>query len=33
MSVFTKIVKKVFGNKAEKDLQALYPYIDEINKY
>ena len=31
MSIFSNIVKKVFGSKSEKDVKKLYPYIDLIN--
>ena len=33
MSLITKILGKVFGNKADKDLKVLTPYIDEINSH
>ena len=31
MSIFSKVIGKVFGNKADKDLKVLSPYIEEIN--
>ena len=31
MSVFGKIVTKIFGRKSDKDLKTLYPFVDEIN--
>ena len=31
MSIFTKIVTGIFGKKSEKDLKALFPFVDEIN--
>jgi len=31
MSIFSKTIGKVFGNKADKDLKVLLPYISEIN--
>tara|TARA_Y100001970_G_scaffold16832_1_gene18997 strand:+ start:27242 stop:30325 length:3084 start_codon:yes stop_codon:yes gene_type:complete len=33
MSIFSKVIKTVFGSKSDKDLKALHPYIDEINKH
>ena len=33
MSLLIKILGKVFGNKSDKDLKSLSPYIDEINSY
>ena len=33
MSLLMKILGKVFGNKSDKDLKSLSPYIDEINSY
>ena len=32
MAIFSKVIKKVFGSKSEKDLKKLYPYIDKINE-
>ena len=32
MSIFTKVITKVFGNKSEKDLKKIKPFIEEINK-
>ena len=32
MSIFSKIVTKVFGKKSDKDLKILYPVIDQINE-
>ena len=31
MSIFSKVIKTVFGTKSSKDLKLLYPYIDKIN--
>ena len=31
MSVFGKIVTRIFGRKSDKDLKTLYPFVDEIN--
>ena len=31
MSIFSKVIKTVFGTKSSKDLKALYPYVEEIN--
>ena len=31
MSIFNKIIKKVFGNKSVKDLKKILPIVDEIN--
>ena len=31
MAIFSKVIKKVFGSKSEKDLKKLYPYINKIN--
>ena len=33
MPIFSKIISKVFGNKTDKDLKKLEPYIDEIDKH
>ena len=33
MSIFSKVVGTVFGNKADKDLKVLLPYITEINSH
>ena len=32
MSLFSKIVTKVFGKKSDKDLKAIAPIVDQINK-
>ena len=32
MSIITKVITKVFGNKSEKDLKKIKPFIQEINK-
>ena len=32
MSLFSKIVTKVFGKKSDKDLKAVAPIVDQINK-
>ena len=32
MSIFLKVIKTVFGSKSDKDLKALEPYVEEINK-
>ena len=32
MSVFSKILSGVFGNKSDKDLKELWPKVEEINK-
>ena len=31
MSIFSKVIGKVFGNKADKDLKVLLPYVEQIN--
>ena len=31
MSIFSKVIGKVFGNKADKDLKVLSPYVEQIN--
>ena len=31
MSVFGKIVTSIFGKKSDKDLKALYPFVDAVN--
>ena len=31
MSVFGKIITRIFGKKSDKDLKVLYPFVDEIN--
>ena len=31
MSIFSKVIKTVFGTKFNKDLKTLLPYVDEIN--
>ena len=31
MSIFSKVIGRVFGNKADKDLKVLLPYIEQIN--
>ncbi|MBI45541.1 MAG: preprotein translocase subunit SecA [Candidatus Marinimicrobia bacterium] len=33
MSIFSKVIGKVFGNKADKDLKALSPYTEQINSH
>ena len=33
MLLFSKVINKVFGNKSEKDLKVLLPYLDEINSH
>ena len=33
MSILSKVIGKVFGNKSEKDLNVLLPYLDEINSH
>ena len=33
MLFFSKVINKVFGNKSEKDLKVLLPYLDEINSH
>ena len=33
MAIFSKIISKVFGNKTDKDLKKLEPYIHEIDKH
>ena len=32
IDVINKMLNKVFGNKSEKDMQALMPIVEEINK-
>ena len=32
MSVFNKIITKVFGKKSDKDLKKIYPIVDQINQ-
>ena len=32
MSIFSKIVTSVFGNKSDKDLKILQPILDQINE-
>ena len=32
MSLFSKIVTKVFGKKSDKDLKAVAPIVEQINK-
>jgi len=32
MSIFSKVIKTVFGTKSDKDLKVLQPYVEEINK-
>ena len=32
MSMFSKIVTKVFGKKSDKDLKALLPIVNQINE-
>ena len=31
MSIFTKVIKSVFGTKSDKDLKSLQPYVEQIN--
>ena len=31
MSIFTKVIKTVFGTKSDKDLKSLQPYVEQIN--
>ena len=31
MSIFTRVIKTVFGTKSDKDLKSLHPYIEQIN--
>ena len=31
MSILSKVIGKVFGNKADKDLKVLLPYVEQIN--
>ena len=31
MAIFSKVIGKVFGNKSDKDLKVLSPYIEKIN--
>ena len=31
MSIFSKVIKSVFGTKSSKDLKLLYPYVEKIN--
>ena len=31
MSILTKVIGKVFGNKSDKDLKVLLPFVDQIN--
>jgi len=33
MSIFSKVIKSVFGTKSDKDLKVLQPYVEEINAY
>ena len=33
MSLFSKIVSRVFGKKSDKDLEVLSPFVDKINDY
>ena len=32
MSIFSKVIKTVFGTKSDKDLKVLQPYVEKINK-
>ena len=32
MSVITKVITKLFGRKSDKDLKALWPAVEEVNK-
>ncbi len=31
MSIFTKVIKSIFGTKSGKDLKSLQPYVEQIN--
>ena len=32
MSIFNKVITKVFGKKSDKDLKKLFPIIEQINE-
>ena len=32
MSIFNKVITKVFGKKSDKDLKKLFPIVEQINE-
>ena len=33
MSILSKVVTSIFGNKSDKDIKNLKPYVDSINEF